>query len=82
MAIMFAGTGPVRGDRLPGFARIAAVWIFSALSFWSKEDFLPAVLLMAAYLTWRAYDDDAPALRGWWIMLAGVALEAALLFCL
>jgi len=86
MALMATGTDapPRNSTRSPGFTTITLVWIFSALSFWSKEDFLPAVLLMAAYLTWRAHADGSPesrsSIRGWWVMLAGLAVEAALLF--
>jgi len=86
MALMAPGADapPRNSTRSPGVTTITLVWIFSALSFWSKEDFLPAVLLMAAYLTWRAHADSYPesrsTIRGWWVMLAGLAVEAVLLF--
>lgn len=85
MTLMVAGGGAASRNtsRSLSVTTIAMVWIFSALSFWSKEDFLPAVFLIAAYLTWRAHADGSPesrsAIRRWLVMLAGLAVEVALL---
>jgi hypothetical protein len=58
-----------------GFGRISLVWISAALSFWSKEDFLAPTILLAAYLLWRSHAGR----RGWYILLSGLVVEAALL---
>jgi hypothetical protein len=84
MALMVACAMPRKGPPSPGYITVAAVWMSAALSFWSKEDFLPPVLFLAAYLTWQIHADgrleSRSLVRRWFVMLAGLAVEMVLLF--
>jgi hypothetical protein len=84
MTLMVACAFPRKGPPVLGDTTIALVWLCAALSFWSKEDFLPPVLLLAAYLTWKIHAASGLAsrslVRRWFVMVAGLAIEIALLF--
>jgi hypothetical protein len=62
--------------------RMAAILALAAMSFWSKEDFIVAVLLLAAYFAWQVRIADGPKEHGrsWLILFGGLFCEAVLLF--
>lgn len=69
-------------DQSPPRAPVmAAVWGLSALSFWSKEDFIFPTILLALYLACEArWTSNAEARRNlrWFVLAGGVILLGAL----
>jgi hypothetical protein len=69
----FEGQSPLRAPVM------AAVWALSALSFWSKEDFILPTILLVLYLACEAkWTFRGTSLR-WFVLAAGVMLLGALL---
>jgi hypothetical protein len=78
MLVLMARAGEPQGrGRVPLRAKdVAAVSALAALSFWSKEDFILPVILLAAYLTWEGRRDSGGYDRRWWMLTGSLTLLA------